>query len=84
MAAATGAQRVRMVFSDRAYITIRDRDGNVLMAQLNAANTEQTVEGNPPFKVIIGNARAVRMELRGKPYDLTPHIKDDVARFVME
>ena len=73
-----------MSFSDRAYITIRDRDGHVLMAQLNPGNTEKVIEGNPPFKVIIGNARAVRMEYRGRPYDLSPHTKDDVARFVVE
>jgi hypothetical protein len=83
--AATGSpQRIRMVFTDRAYITIRDRDGHVLMAQLNAANTEKIVEGNPPFKVIIGNARAVTMEYKGRPYDLSAHTKEDVARFTME
>lgn len=81
---AGSAQRIRLVFSDRAYVTIRDRDGHVLLAQLNPGGTEKTVEGNPPFRVIIGNSRAVQMDYRGKPYDLSIHTKDDIARFVME
>ncbi|MCE2680284.1 MAG: helix-turn-helix domain-containing protein [Burkholderiales bacterium] len=82
--AASGVQRVRIQFTDRAYVTIRDRDGNVLMAQLNPANTDKLVEGNPPFKVIIGNARAVKIEYQGKPLDVSSYTKDDVARFVIE
>ena len=82
--ASAAAQKVRIQFVDRAYVTIRDRDGNVLLAQLNPANTEKMVEGNPPFKVIIGNAKAVKLEYRGKPLDLSGYTKDDVARFVIE
>ncbi len=81
---ASGARKVRIQFIDRAYVTIRDRDGNVLMAQLNPANTDKLVEGNPPFKVIIGNAKAVKIEYQGKPLDVSSHTKDDVARFVIE
>ncbi len=82
--AAGGVQKVRIQFTDRAYVTIRDRDGNILMAQLNPANTDKLVEGNPPFKVIIGNARAVKIEYQGKPLDVSSYTKDDVARFVIE
>jgi len=82
--AVAGPQKVRIQFVDRAYVTIRDRDGNVLLAQLNPANTDKVVEGNPPFKVIIGNAKAVKIDYKGKPLDLTTYTKDDVARFVIE
>ena len=75
---------IKLSFSDRAWVTVRDRDGNVLMSQLNAAGSEKTLEGNGPFKVILGNAPAVKLEHRGKAVDLKPFIKNDVARMTLE
>jgi len=42
------------------------------------------VRGTPPFSLVIGNASHVRLTYNGKPVDLAPHIKVDVARLTIE
>ncbi len=83
-ASAGPAPAIKLVFSDRAWVTVRDRDGNVLMSQLNAPGTEKTLEGKGPFKLILGNAPAVKLTHRGKDVDLKPYIRDDVARMTLD
>jgi cytoskeleton protein RodZ len=39
------------------------------------------VAGVPPLAVVIGRADATRLHVRGKPFDLQPVAKDNVARF---
>jgi cytoskeleton protein RodZ len=37
----------------------------------------------PPFAVVVGNAQGVRLTYDGKPVDLAPHTRIDVARLVL-
>ncbi|MEW5709436.1 MAG: RodZ domain-containing protein [Pseudomonadota bacterium] len=75
---------VRLVFKKEAWVEIRDRDGQVLLSRINPAGTEQRVEGTPPFSLVVGNATQVAVEYNGKPVDLAPYTRAEVARFVLE
>lgn len=75
---------VRLVFKKEAWVEIRDRDGRVLLSQLNPAGTEQRVEGPPPLSLVVGNATQVNVEYNGKPVDLVPYTRAEVARLVLE
>ena len=44
-------------------------------------NADGTKTGDPLNLVIIGNAEAVSIEYNGKPYDLSPFVSRNVARF---
>ncbi|HRD34571.1 MAG TPA: DUF4115 domain-containing protein, partial [Rhodocyclaceae bacterium] len=67
-----------------SWIQVRDASGNTIYMGTGAAGTTRTVQGTPPFAVVVGNATHVAMEHAGKPVDLTPHIRTGVARLTVE
>ncbi len=75
---------VRLVFKKEAWVEIRDRNGQVLLSQINPAGTERQVQGTPPLSLVVGNATQVAVEYNGKPVDLAPHTRAEVARLVLE
>ncbi len=76
---------LRLAFRGRSWVEIRQADGTVLMSQNNAPGTVQTVEGQPPFTLVIGNASLVELEFRGKVVDLAgASNRDDVARLPLD
>ena len=81
--ASNGNAAMQFHFSEDAWVEVRGADGKVLLSRLNAAGTEQAIEGAPPFNLVVGNARAVRLSYRGQPVDLIPYTRDQVARFTL-
>lgn len=71
-------------FAGDAWVEIRDGGGRMLHRQLNPAGSRAEVRGQPPFKVLIGNATQARMTYNGRPIDLKPFIDVTVARFTLE
>lgn len=82
--AAAGESTIRLSFLADAWVEVRDGRGVRIYSQLGAKGSEQTVVGKPPLSVVIGNAANVRMTYNGKPVDLMPHIKVDVARLTLD
>ena len=79
------AAGLRLRFRDRSWVEIRQADGTVLMSQNNAAGSERTIDGVPPYLLVIGNASKVDLEFRGSPVDLAAVTnRDDVARLRLE
>ncbi len=83
-APSAGTGRLRFSFVKDAWVEVRDKFGRVIFSQLSAAGTEQRVEGEPPFAIVVGNAAQVRLEYRGRPVDLAPSTKVEVARLTLE
>ena len=79
-----GTRRIVMKFERSSWVEIKDRAGKTLLSQLNPAGSEQTIEGRPPFAVIVGNAQYVRLSYEDRQIDLAPHVKVEVARFTLE
>jgi cytoskeleton protein RodZ len=82
--AAQDKRRIVLKFDASSWVEIRGRDGRALISQLNPAGSEQTVEGRPPFALVIGNAQFVRLSYDDRQIDLAPHVKVEVARFTLE
>ena len=82
--AQAGDQRLQFVFDGDAWVEVKDKNGKVIFYQLNQKGSQQSVRGNPPFSLVIGNAADVRLTFNDKPVDLAPHIKVDVARLTIE
>jgi cytoskeleton protein RodZ len=76
-----GLARIRLVFSGESWTELRDGAGNVLLSRKNAAGSEQTAEGTPPFDVVVGNARDVKFFYNGAEVDMAPYTKVSVAKF---
>jgi cytoskeleton protein RodZ len=75
-----GARRLRLNFEGDAWVEVRDATGAVLHSRLNSAGSALEIAGLPPFELVVGNAAHVKLALDGKPVDLTPSIRNTVAR----
>ena len=82
-AESNGNAAMRFQFSEDAWVEVRSADGKVLLSRLNAAGTEQSIEGERPFTLVVGNAKAVTLNYRGRPVDLAPYTRDQVARLTL-
>jgi cytoskeleton protein RodZ len=79
-----GAGLIRMTFDEDSWVEVKDRDGKLLMSQVNPAGSEQSVDGAPPFTLTIGHAGGVKLYYKGKPVDLAPGTNVDVAHVTLE
>ena len=79
-----GMQRLVFSLQEEAWLEVRDGAGRLLVSSLNPAGTERVVHGRPPFELVIGNASHVMLTQNGRPVDIKPHIKVEVARFTLK
>lgn len=73
-----------MAFDDESWVEVTDKDGKILMSQVNPRGSEQEVNGQAPFSVVIGRAKGVRLFYKGRAVDLEPHTHSEVARLKLE
>lgn len=78
------AATLHFAFDEDAWVEVRDAQGRKLLSQLNRKGSEQTLTGQGPFSIVVGNAAHVRLTYNGEPVDLTPHVKVNVARLTLE
>jgi cytoskeleton protein RodZ len=81
---AAGKGRLVLRFEKDAWVEIKSRTGQTLLAQLNPAGSEKVIDGDPPFQLTIGNAPSVQLFYNDQPVDLKPHFKVDVARLTLK
>lgn len=82
--AAEGVEHIVFRFEGESWIEVRDARGAIVYSGVNGAGSSRTVQGKPPFALVVGNARQVSLDYRGKPYDMKPHVRVSVARFTLE
>ncbi len=71
------------VFSAResAWVQVLGADGVVHLRKTLDAGEAVRINGALPLSVVVGRANAIDVMVRGKPFELTPVAKDNVARF---
>lgn len=79
-----GERELHFRFELESWVEIRDRNDKVIFSKLNPVGAEERVAGSPPFKLVVGNARGVRLTYDDKPVDLSPHIGVTVARLTLQ
>lgn len=83
-AAASGTAKLGMTAGQSSWVSVRDGNGKEIFRKTLPAGSTETIQGSPPFHVIIGNAAGVQVTLNDKPVDLAPHSKANVARLALE
>lgn len=83
-AEAAAGDRLDFRFEREAWFEVRDADGKVLFSGTGREGTAKEVIGKAPFKLVVGNARYVKLEHNGREIDMIPHIRVTVARFKVE
>jgi cytoskeleton protein RodZ len=81
-AAPTRAQ-LSLYVEQESWIEVRDGQQNRLLYESFPAGRTMMLEGIAPLYVFLGNADGVRVEFNGKPFDLAPHKRGQVARFAL-
>lgn len=70
-----------LAFRGTSWIEVKDARGNVLLSTMGYPGATHAVGGILPFDVVLGNAEAVEVSLRGQPFDTAPFAKQNVAKF---
>ncbi|WP_230969320.1 RodZ domain-containing protein [Nitrogeniibacter aestuarii] len=77
-------QRLVFRFSGESWVEVRDASNKIIFARTNRPGSVQEIQGEPPFRLVVGNAKDVALEYKGKAVDLAPHTKISVARLTVE
>jgi cytoskeleton protein RodZ len=64
-----------------SWIQVTDAGGTTVLRRLMAAGESAGATGKLPLSVTVGDAKQTEVQVRGKPYDLAPLTRDNVARF---
>jgi len=67
--------------SEDSWVEIEDADGKRLIYELLRAGKQYQTIGKAPFKVFLGNAKAVRIEYNGEPIEVDKYRRGNLARF---
>lgn len=83
-APAVDDRRLELTFNEQSWTEIFDANGERIFVGLQSAGTQATTEGEPPFRLTIGNASGVELRYRGESVDLESHTGgNNVARFTL-
>jgi cytoskeleton protein RodZ len=75
---------VNIAVSEQTWIRVTDKAGAVVYEKMLGANSEDGFDGLPPFKILIGNAKATKLTFLGRPVDLLTSTKNNVAHVTLE
>lgn len=81
---AAGAVALKVRFTDTSWVEVRDKTGNVIFSHTGASGSEREVVGMAPLSLHIGNAAGVKLEYKGKPVDLSPHVRNNIGRVKLD
>ncbi len=70
-------------FDGTSWVDVRDANNQRLLYQSMTEGRTVTLEGSPPFRIFLGNAKAVRIRYDGRPIDVAAHQTGLYARFVL-
>jgi cytoskeleton protein RodZ len=66
-----------------AWIQVVDGKGS-RFSKLVRAGTAESFSGEPPFRLVVGEAALVKLTYNGHNIELTPYIGQKVARLTLE
>jgi cytoskeleton protein RodZ len=75
---------VNLAVTEQTWVRVTDKSGAVVYEKMLQANSEDGFNGLPPFKMLIGNAKATKLTFLGRDVDLTSKTRNNVARLTLE
>lgn len=75
---------ILMSFKSDCWIKIQDVNGKTLSTGVMKAGQTLELEGQGPFKFVIGAPEAASLSISGEPFDLSGYTAGKVARFTAE
>ena len=78
------AAGVEIAFSGPCWVDIYDQERQYKLSGEMRQGDRYVLQGTPPYSLILGNAAAVTITVGGKPFDLQPLTRGNVARFTLD
>jgi len=82
--AESSQQSIRISFSEPCWVRVTDSRGELVLNGEMRAGDVSDIEGDAPFRFVLGNAGAVELLVGDKRFDLAPFTSGNVARFTLE
>ena len=79
-----GTQQIVLSFSGPCWVDVRDSTRKFKLFGEMPKGSRRVLGGEPPYQLVIGNARAVTIEINGEPFDISRFAKGNVARFTLD
>lgn len=76
--------KIHLSFTGESWVEVRQGNGTLVYSGVNRNGSEQWVDGQPPFDLVVGNARVVKLNYRGAEINLEPYTKVTVARLQLK
>lgn len=81
---ATNANVLELTFNEQSWTEIFDATNQRVFVGLQTPGTSTSVEGEPPFRLTVGNATGVELRYQGEEVDLPARAgANNVARFTL-
>ena len=80
-AAAAANVMMRVQATADSWLEVRDETGRLRIQRLLTKGEQLVFEEGPTYNVVVGNAAATQVEVRGKALDLLAMTKNNVVRF---
>lgn len=78
-----GDAALTIATSADSWVEIVDGAGQRVEMDLLRAGSRRSYHGNGPFRLLLGRASAIELVYNGKPVDLGPHTRGNVARVTL-
>ncbi|MCZ2495979.1 DUF4115 domain-containing protein [Xylophilus sp. Kf1] len=80
-AAPTSGGLISFASTDASWVRVADSRGATVFEKIIKPGVPLSATGTPPLTVVVGNARATTVQVRGQAFDLGAITRNNVARF---
>jgi cytoskeleton protein RodZ len=71
--------------TEKTWVNVKDKSGKVVYERILPAGTAETIQGEAPLNIIVGNAKATTLTYKGQPVNLASSAtENNVARIKLE
>ncbi|RTZ74559.1 MAG: hypothetical protein DSZ00_02355 [Gammaproteobacteria bacterium] len=77
-------KQVQLQFNEDSWVDIRGANRSFKLVGTRKAGERVELDGEPPYNIILGNARGVTILVDGKPYDFSSRTRRNVARLTLD
>jgi cytoskeleton protein RodZ len=79
-----GIAKLEFNASQETWVSVVDASGREIYNKIIFAGSRDSIDVTPPVNVTVGNAGATNFSMNGKPVELAPHMRGNVARLKLE
>ncbi len=74
-----GVAKLEFNATQETWVNVVDVNGREVYSKIIFAGSRESIDVKPPVNVTVGNAGATSMSMNGKPVELAPHSRNNVA-----